>query len=63
MVANIPAVADGLTLYMAEIRRFPLLSAEEERHFALKFYEEKDLEAAHALITSNLRFVVKVLSV
>lgn len=62
MVANIPAVADGLTLYMAEIRRFPLLSAEEERCFALKFHEEKDLEAAHALITSNLRFVVKVAS-
>jgi len=62
MVANIPAVADGLTLYMAEIRRFPLLSAEEERRFALKFYEVKDLEAAHALITSNLRFVVKVAS-
>lgn len=62
MVANIPAVADGLTLYMAEIRRFPLHSAEEERYFALKFYEEKDLEAAHALITSNLRFVVKVAS-
>jgi RNA polymerase sigma-32 factor len=60
MVANLPIVADSLTLYMAEIRRFPLLSAEEEQRYAIKFYEEKDLEAAHALITSNLRFVVKI---
>src|SRR6185369_242900 len=48
--------------YMAEIRRFPLLSAEEERLYAIKFHEEKDLGAAHTLITSNLRFVVKVAS-
>jgi len=60
MVANMPIVADSLTLYMAEIRRFPVLSAEEEQRYAIKLYEEKDLEAAHALITSNLRFVVKV---
>jgi RNA polymerase sigma-32 factor len=60
MVANLPGVADSMTLYMAEIRKFPVLSAEEERLYAVKFFEEKDLEAAHALITSNLRFVVKV---
>ena len=62
MVANFPVVADSLTLYMAEIRKFPMLNAEEERLYAIKFYEEKDLEAAHSLITSNLRFVVKVAS-
>lgn len=62
MIANLPVVADSMTLYMAEIKKFPLLSAEEERLYAIKFYEEKDLEAAHALITSNLRFVVKVAS-
>lgn len=55
-----PAVVDNLSLYLAEIRRFPLLSAEEEHGFAVKLYEEKDLEAAHRLITSNLRFVVKI---
>jgi RNA polymerase sigma-32 factor len=60
MVANLPGAADSMTLYMAEIRKFPVLSAEEERLYAIKFFEEKDLEAAHALITSNLRFVVKV---
>jgi RNA polymerase sigma-32 factor len=57
---TLPAVADNLTLYLAEINRFPVLSAEEEYRFAVKFYEEKDLDAAHTLITSNLRFVVKI---
>jgi RNA polymerase sigma-32 factor len=56
----VPAVADNLTLYLAEIHKFPVLSAEEEHRLAVKFYEDKDLEAAHRLITSNLRFVVKI---
>ena len=56
----VPVVADNLTLYLAEIHKFPVLSAEEEHRLAVKFYEEKDLEAAHRLITSNLRFVVKI---
>jgi RNA polymerase sigma-32 factor len=59
---SLPAVADNLTLYLAEINRFPVLSADEEYRFAVKFYEEKDLDAAHTLITSNLRFVVKIAS-
>ena len=62
MNASLPAVADNLTLYLAEINKFPVLSAEEEYRFAVKFYEEKDLEAAHTLITSNLRFVVKIVA-
>ncbi|MDD5284787.1 MAG: RNA polymerase sigma factor RpoH [Desulfuromonadaceae bacterium] len=62
MVANLPIVTDSLTLYMSDIRRFPLLSEEEERLYAVKFYEEKDLESAQTLVTSNLRFVVKVAS-
>ena len=56
----VPVVADNLTLYLAEIHKFPVLSAEEEHRLAVKFYEEKDLGAAHRLITSNLRFVVKI---
>lgn len=55
-----PVVADSFTLYMAEIKKFPVLSPEEEYRLAVRFYEEKDLEAAHRLVTSNLRFVVKV---
>lgn len=60
MTMNLPIVADSLTLYLAEIRKFPLLDAEEEKRLAISYYEEKDLNAAHMLITSNLRFVVKV---
>lgn len=60
MVAQLPVVADSLRLYMAEIRRFPLLSEADEHSYAVSFYEDKDLAAAHSLITSNLRFVVKI---
>jgi RNA polymerase sigma-32 factor len=60
MATALPVVADSLSLYLHEIKQFPVLSAEEELLLAKKFYEEKDLESAHRLITSNLRFVVKV---
>jgi len=45
---------------MNEIRKFPLLSEEEEHLYAVAFFQNKDLTSAHSLITSNLRFVVKV---
>jgi RNA polymerase sigma-32 factor len=57
---TMPVATDSLTLYLNEIRRFPILSPEEEHRLALLFYEQKDLEAAHRLITANLRFVVKI---
>ena len=60
MVAQLPVVADSLRLYMNEIRKFPLLSQEEEHRHAVSFFEDRDLTSAHSLITSNLRFVVKV---
>lgn len=60
MTMNLPVVADNLTRYLAEIRKFPLLDADEERKLAISFFEEKDLVAAHRLITANLRFVVKI---
>jgi RNA polymerase sigma-32 factor len=60
MVAHLPVTTDSLRLYMSEIRKFPLLNEEEERRHAIAFFEEKDLASAHTLITSNLRFVVKV---
>jgi RNA polymerase sigma-32 factor len=60
MTAALPVLSDNINLYLAEIRRFPILTAEEEYRLAVKFYEDKDLEAAHTLITSNLRFVVKI---
>ena len=57
---SMPVVADSLTLYLNEIRRFPVLSVEEEQRLAFLFHEEKDLDAAQRLITANLRFVVKI---
>jgi len=60
MVANLPIVADSLSLYLAEIRKFSVLSEEEEHRTAVRFFEKKDLESAHTLTTSNLRFVVRV---
>lgn len=62
MVANYPVVADSLTLYLAEIRKFKILDEDEERFHAKRFFEEKSLESAHTLITSNLRYVVRVAS-
>lgn len=60
MVDRLPIVSDSLSLYLAEIRKFSVLSEEDEHRYAVKFFEQKDLEAAHTLITANLRFVVKV---
>ena len=60
MTYTMPVPIDSLTLYLAEINKFPLLSADEEHSLALRFRDEGDLEAAHRLITSNLRFVVKI---
>jgi RNA polymerase sigma-32 factor len=51
---------DPLTLYLNEIRRYPVISKEEEARIAKKYYETKDPEAAQALVRSNLRFVVKI---
>ncbi|HSN91019.1 MAG TPA: RNA polymerase factor sigma-32 [Anaeromyxobacteraceae bacterium] len=47
-------------LYLAEIGRFPLLSAEEERQLSREYRDRQDTRAAHRLVSSNLRFVVKV---
>lgn len=51
---------DPLTAYIQEIRRYPLLSREEEHEYAVKYREEGDLEAARRLVTANLRLVVKI---
>lgn len=57
---NLPAVTDSVDIYMAEINRFPLLEVEEEFKLAVRFAKYNDMQAAEKLITSNLRFVVKI---
>ena len=59
-MTHLPVVSNGLDLYMAQISQFPILSPEDEFELALTYQEKGDIEAAHRLITSNLRFVVKV---
>jgi len=54
------ATTDPVALYLAEIRKYPLLTREKELELAKKYYESKDPSAAQALVTANLRFVVKV---
>ena len=51
---------DSLTLYLKEIERFRILMRDEEYALAVRYREYNDLEAARTLVTSNLRFVVKV---
>ncbi len=59
-MSRLPVVSNALDLYMAQINQLPILSSEEEFELALKYREKGDIEAAHKLITSNLRFVVKI---
>ena len=51
---------DPLVTYLNEIRRYPLLTPEEEHELAIRYREKGDKIAAEKLVTSNLRFVVKV---
>ena len=69
MARNLPAVVKPnqslvkltpLQLYLREISRYALLSAEEEHQLAVAHFERGDVEAAHRLITANLRLVVKI---
>ncbi len=50
----------GLTHYLAEIRRFPMLQPDQESAYAKRWREHGDREAAYHLVTSHLRLVAKV---
>ncbi|MCI0482709.1 MAG: RNA polymerase sigma factor RpoH [Candidatus Dadabacteria bacterium] len=56
----LPEKSSALALYIHRINRFPLLTKEEEHDLAVRWREHNDIEAAHKLVVSNLRFVVKV---
>ena len=57
---ELPAVTGTLDIYIGEINRHPLLTAEEEFKLAVELKKNNDMEAAEKLVVSNLRFVVKI---
>ncbi|MBI2981610.1 MAG: RNA polymerase sigma factor RpoH [Deltaproteobacteria bacterium] len=59
-MSHLPVPQGSMAAYIAEINRFALLSPEEEKELAFRYRDHRDIEAAHRLVTSNLRFVVKV---
>jgi RNA polymerase sigma-32 factor len=61
--ASLPAIASGeagLSRYLNEIRKFPLLAPDEEYMLAKAYKEHGDRDAAHRLVTSHLRLVAKI---
>ena len=50
----------GLSRYLTEIRKFPMLTKDEEFMLAKRWSEHEDPEAAHRLVTSHLRLVAKI---
>ncbi len=59
---NLPILSSegNLSLYLQEIKKFPILSANEEFMLAKRFKEHGDTKAAHKLVTSHLRLVAKI---
>jgi RNA polymerase sigma-32 factor len=60
--ANLPAPSpeQGLTRYMQEIRKFPMLEPEQEYMLAKAWVDHGDTDAAHQLVTSHLRLAAKI---
>lgn len=54
------APLDPVSRYMNEVRKYPLLTKEQEIEISQKYFETKDPKLAQILVTSNLRFVVKI---
>lgn len=57
---SLPVKSDILSAYLAQIEKFPLLTPEEEHALAVRYKETGDVNIAHKLVVSNLRFVVMV---
>ena len=63
MAQNFPTISagsNGLSRYMEEIRKFPMLQPDEEYMLAKSYLEHDDRKAAHKLVTSHLRLVAKI---
>jgi RNA polymerase sigma-32 factor len=56
----LPLFGTGLAHYLTEIRKFPILTQEEETAFARRWRQQGDREAAYRLVTSHLRLVAKI---
>lgn len=54
------ALSNPLSRYLAELRRYPLMTREEEHAVAIKAFENDDIDARNRLVTANLRLVVKI---
>ena len=60
-MSNLPVPSvGGLSIYLAQIKKFPMLDAEEEYMLAKNWRENGNLKAAHKLVTSHLRLVAKI---
>src|SRR3954466_2449233 len=55
-----PSVGAGLSRYLTEIKKFPLLTPEEEFTYAKRLRDHGDRDAAYRLVTSHLRLVAKI---
>ena len=61
-ISNLPSLTSegGLSVYLAQIKKFPILDAEEEYMLAKNWKERGNLKSAHKLVTSHLRLVAKI---
>jgi RNA polymerase sigma-32 factor len=60
-MSNLPSpLVGGLSLYLAQIKKFPMLDAEEEYMLAKNWRENGHIKSAHKLVTSHLRLVAKI---
>ena len=55
-----PSPASGLSRYLQQIKKFPMLDPEEEYMLAKRWVEEQDTQAAHKMVTSHLRLAAKI---
>ena len=60
-ISNFPSpTVSGLSVYLTQIKKFPMLDAEEEYMLAKNWRENGNLQSAHKLVTSHLRLVAKI---